>query len=81
LPKIKELNQEFAMLLAKKKSAYGKYKAAKEEMKDMTEAKRNIDMFLEFAESKNVGKASAEPRDGEGFMDIPDEMGEEMPFK
>jgi len=47
LPKIKELNQEFAMLLAKKKSAYGKYKAVKEEMKEMTEAKRNIDMFLE----------------------------------
>jgi len=36
---------------------------------------------IEFAESKNAGKASAEPRDGEGFMDIPDEVGEEMPFK
>jgi len=28
-------------------SSISKYKAVKEEMKEMTEAKRNIDMFLE----------------------------------
>ena len=45
IPKVKALNAEYAELLAKKKKAYSEYKACKQEMKDLVEAKRNIDLF------------------------------------
>ena len=45
IPKVKDLNAEYAELLAKKKKAYSEYKACKQEMKDLVEAKRNIDLF------------------------------------
>lgn len=45
IPKVEALNAEYAELLAKKKKAYSEYKACKQEMKDLVEAKRNIDLF------------------------------------
>lgn len=45
IPKVKALNAEYAELLVKKKKAYSEYKACKQEMKDLVEAKKNIDLF------------------------------------
>ena len=45
IPKVKALNAEYAELLAKKRKAYSEYKACKQEMKDLVEAKKNIDLF------------------------------------
>ena len=45
IPKVKALNAEYAELLAKKKKAYSEYKACKQEMKDLVEVKKNIDLF------------------------------------
>lgn len=42
---MKALNAEYAELLAKKRKAYSEYKACKQEMKDLVEAKKNIDLF------------------------------------
>ena len=46
IPKVKDLNAEYVELLAVKKKAYSKYKFCKQEMKDLLEAKRNIDLFM-----------------------------------
>ena len=45
IPKVKDLNAEYSELLSKKKNAYSEYKVAKQDMKDLVEAKRNIDLF------------------------------------
>ena len=44
---MKDLNQEYRELLEKKKSAYAKYKDAREEMKEVLVAKSNIDQILQ----------------------------------
>lgn len=46
LPKIKELNAEYAQVLAVKKKAYSEYHQAKKDMQDYVTAKHNIDMIL-----------------------------------
>ena len=46
LPKVKELNAEYAEILAEKKKLYGEYREAKKEMQDIQRAKYNIDQFL-----------------------------------
>ena len=51
LPKVKELDAEFAELLTKKKSAYPDYRKAKEEMQELLRARRNVELF--FAEEKS----------------------------
>lgn len=45
IPKVKELNEEYAVQLGIKKRAYSEYKANKQEMKELVEAKNNIDLF------------------------------------
>ncbi|MCF0126960.1 MAG: relaxase/mobilization nuclease domain-containing protein, partial [Pseudobutyrivibrio sp.] len=45
IPKVKDLNAEYAKQLQIKKQAYSEYKAAKQEMKELVEAKNNIDLF------------------------------------
>ena len=50
LPKVKELNVEYAELLAKKKSAYPEYRKARDEMQELMKAQKNVEMF--FAEEK-----------------------------
>ena len=50
LPKVKELNIEYAELLAKKKSAYPEYRKARDEMQELMKAQKNVEMF--FAEEK-----------------------------
>ena len=46
LPKVKELNAEYAEILAEKKKLYGEYREAKKEMQEIQRAKYDIDQFL-----------------------------------
>ena len=46
LPTVKALNAEYAALLAEKKAAYGDYRQAREDWKEMLTAKANIDRIL-----------------------------------
>ena len=46
LPTIKQLNEEYAELLARKKDAYREYRQAKQDMTDFATAKYDIERFL-----------------------------------
>lgn len=46
LPKVKELNAEYAKVLAEKKKLYGEYRQAKKDMQEIQRAKYDIDQFL-----------------------------------
>ena len=50
LPKVKELDAEFAELLTKKKAAYPDYRKARNEMQELVRAQKNVEHF--FAEEK-----------------------------
>ena len=52
LPKIKELDAEFAELLTKKKAAYPDYRKARNEMQELVRAQKNVERF--FAEEKHT---------------------------
>jgi hypothetical protein len=47
IPKIKELNEEYARVLAEKKKTYAEYRQAKQDMKELQTAKYNIDRFYQ----------------------------------
>ena len=51
LPKVKELDAEFAELLTKKKAAYPDYRKARDEMQQLMKAQKNVELF--FAENKS----------------------------
>ena len=51
LPKVKDVNIEYADLLAKKKSDYPAYRKARDEMQELMKAQKNVELF--FAEEKN----------------------------
>lgn len=46
LPKAKELQAEYAELLADKKKAYAEYRRSREEMRELLAAKANVDRLL-----------------------------------
>ena len=52
LPKVKELDEEFAELLTKKKAAYPEYRKARDEMQELVRAQKNVERF--FAEEKDT---------------------------
>ena len=52
LPKVKELDEEFAELLTKKKAAYPDYRKARNEMQELVRAQKNVERF--FAEEKDT---------------------------
>ena len=52
LPKVKELDVEFAELLTQKKAAYPDYRKARNEMQELVRAQKNVERF--FAEEKTV---------------------------
>lgn len=56
LPKVKELNAEFAELLAEKKRLFIEYRQAKKDMQDFQRAKYDIDQFLKEDEERNKAK-------------------------
>ena len=51
LPKVKELDAEFAELLTKKKATYPNYRKARDEMQQLMKAQKNVELF--FAEDKD----------------------------
>lgn len=54
LPKVKELDAEFAELLTKKKAAYPDYRKAREKMQPLLRAQKNVELF--FKDEKNRPK-------------------------
>ena len=52
LPKVKELDAEYAELLTKKKAAYPDYRKARDEMQELVRAQKNVERF--FAEEKDT---------------------------
>lgn len=56
IPKIKDLNQEYAELLQKKKEAYSEYRTIKEENRELQMAKHNLERFLNQQEEEQKGK-------------------------
>ena len=52
LPKVKELDAEFAELLTKKKAVYPDYRKARNEMLELVRAQKNVERF--FAEEKDT---------------------------
>lgn len=46
IPKVKDLNSQYAEVLTEKKKAYSQYRQAKKDMQDYVTAKHNIDMIL-----------------------------------
>ena len=53
LPKVKELNAEYAELMAEKKAAYTEYRKVKEEAQELLIAKSNLETLME-AEQKSA---------------------------
>ena len=51
LPKVKELDTEYAELLIKKKATYPDYRKARDEMQELMKAQKNIEMF--FADNRS----------------------------
>ena len=52
LPRVKELDAEFAELLTKKKTSYPDYRKARDEMQELIRAQKNVERF--FAEEKGT---------------------------
>ena len=48
LPKVKELDAEFAELLTKKKASYPDYRKARNEMQELVRAQKNVERFFFF---------------------------------
>ena len=56
LPTIKELQTEYAQLLADKKKAYGEYRQARAAMRELLTVKNNVDRVLSFEAGKQIEK-------------------------
>ena len=52
LPKAKELQAEYAELLADKKKAYAEYRRSREEMRELLTAKANVDRLHKMDEEQ-----------------------------
>ena len=63
IPRIKDLNVEYAVVLAEKKKAYSEYREAKKEMKDYLIAKQNIDAILREDEKTSQQEKSKDKHD------------------
>ena len=56
LPKVKELDAEYAALLSQKKATYPAYRKARDEMQELKKAQKNVELF--FAEEKDPKEKS-----------------------
>ena len=56
LPKVKELQAEYAKLLEEKKKTYAEYRRSREEMRELLKAKENVDRILNMKEEKQAEK-------------------------
>ena len=52
LPKVKELQTEYAKLLEEKKKTYAEYRHSREEMRELLTAKANVDRLLKMDEEQ-----------------------------
>ena len=52
IPNVKELNADYAEILAEKKKLYGEYRQTKKDMQEIQRAKYDIDQFLKDDEEK-----------------------------
>ena len=53
-PKVKELSQEFALVLSEKRELYSGYSEAKKRMQEMLKAQKNVETILEIKEEKST---------------------------
>ena len=67
VPKIKDLNQEYAELLQKKKDAYAEYRMIKEENKELQMAKHNLERFLNQQEEEQKEKEKQHNKSGQSL--------------
>lgn len=58
LPRVKELNAEYAELLKQKKTAYPEYRKARDEMQQLLRAQQNLKRFLEEEKPKETQQQS-----------------------
>ena len=58
IPKIKDLNVEYAEILKHKKELYSEYRQSKKEMQDFVTAKHNIDSFLRIQDVETSAEKS-----------------------
>ena len=56
LPKVKELQTEYAKLLEEKKKTYAEYRCSREEMRELLTAKANVDRVLKMEVEQGVEK-------------------------
>ena len=56
LPTIKELQTEYAQLLADKKKAYGEYRQARATMRELLTVKNNVDRLMSMEEERQEDK-------------------------
>ena len=52
LPKVKDLQAEYAKLLEEKKKTYAEYRRSREEMREFLTAKANVDRLLKMDEEQ-----------------------------
>ena len=62
LPRVKDLNAEYAELLAGKKAAYTEYRALKEEAQELAIAEQNIKSLFEAEKEESKSSFLAEPQ-------------------
>ena len=58
LPTVTSLQAEYSKLLREKKAAYGEYRQAREEMKELLTVKANVDNLLEIEDGRNKEKTT-----------------------
>ena len=56
LPKVKELQTDYAKLLEEKKKIYAEYRRSREEMRELLTAKANVDRLLKMDEEQKQEK-------------------------
>ena len=54
LPKVKELQAEYARLLDEKKKTYAEYRRSREEMRELLAAKANVDRLMSMEKERQV---------------------------
>ena len=67
VPKLKDLNQEYAELLQKKKDAYAEYRSIKEENKELQMAKHNLERFLNQQDEEQKAKEKQHKKTGQSL--------------
>lgn len=63
IPKVKDLNQEYAELIQQKKAAYAEYRKVKDENRELQMAKYNLERFLNQQEEERKEKQKTQKKD------------------